>query len=255
VPISDLVSITTLIALAVVFALIYRKLIGITSEVKHTREILAAELERSEFRLYRQIEALQALTSLLGLRKPLPAMRGWAGSPDFLLEVCQEVLHRRPDRIVECSSGVSTLIAARCCQLNGAGHVFSLENAPEFAHKTRQLLEREGLQEWATVIDAPLIQHSRGGMAYKWYTLDRLPPGPIDMLVVDGPLGKLNQQARYPAGPLLFPSLSDSALIIVDDANRPDERRIVERWQQQFPKLRLEQRDAEKGLVLLEAMS
>ena len=44
-PISDLVSITTLIALAVVFALIYRKLIGITSEVKNTSEILAAELD------------------------------------------------------------------------------------------------------------------------------------------------------------------------------------------------------------------
>lgn len=241
--------------LALSLVLIYRKLVALATELKDTRRNLRVDIEKAELRLYRQLESLQALTSLLGLRQPLPPLRDWAGSPDFLLELCREALARVPGRIVECSSGVSTLVIARCCQLNNHGHVYSLENSAEFAQKTRTMLERAGLQDWATVVEAPLKPYSFEGESYSWYTIDDLPSERIDLLVVDGPLGKLNPLARYPAGPILFPRLSDNALIIVDDANRPDERRIIERWHKQFPRFGVERREAEKGLALLEAAS
>lgn len=246
-------SIATLVVIALGLVLIYRKLVGIASEVKSTRDTLRIDIEKAELRLYRQIESLQALSSLLDLPKPLPPLREWAGSPDFLLEVCREALIRKPDRTIECSSGVSTLVAARCCQLNERGHVYSLENSAEYAQKTREMLQGAGLQDWATVIEAPLKPHMFEGESYAWYETDQLPSGRIDLLVIDGPLGRLNQQARYPAGPMLFPRLSERALVMVDDANRPDERRIVERWQREFPKFRIARREAEKGLALLEA--
>ena len=38
-------------------------------------------------------------------------------------------------------------------------------------------------------------------------------------------------------------------MILVDDAARSEERKIVEMWQREFPKLRFEKIDAEKGAV------
>ena len=71
--------------------------------------------------LFGQIHALLALERRLALSQPLPPMRGWAGSPDFLLVIANEVLARKPKLIVECSSGVSTIVIARCLELNGGG--------------------------------------------------------------------------------------------------------------------------------------
>ena len=232
-------------------ALVYRRLGQISHQIRDQRSVVRAELATAEVRLYRQLESLIALRDTLGAQTPLPALREWAGSPDFLLELAREIKLRQPAKIVECSSGASTLVAARCCQLNGVGHVYSLENASEFAMKTRRLIEAAGLQAWASVIDAPLKPYDLQGQNYHWYSIDELMVDAIDMLVVDGPLGKLNNQARYPAGPLLFPRLNERAIVMVDDASRVDEQAIVERWTQEFAGFQREDRMAEKGLAVL----
>lgn len=237
------------------FVVLLRKVRRIDISTWELRQSISAELTSTatavQDNLYRQLESLQALHSLLQLPRPLPSLRGWAGSPDFLLELAREVQRRRPATVVECSSGASTVVAARCCQMNGAGHVFSLENSPEYAQKTRRLLDECGLQAWATVIDAPLQQVEIGSERYPWYTLAGLDTRSIDLLVVDGPPAGLREQARYPAGPLLVPRLSANGAVMLDDADRPDERRIVERWRTEFADLSAESRPAEKGLVLL----
>lgn len=231
--------------------LIYRKIKRVDLETWDLRNLIRNEVSTTESRLYRQLESLHALHEILKLPTPLPPLRDWAGSPDFLLEVCRETLSRRPETIVECSSGASTLVAARCCQINGKGHVFSLENGPEFAEKTRSLLHEAGLSEWATVVDAPLEQVTISDERYPWYSLNALPDRAIDLLIVDGPPGLLRKQARYPAGNLLIPRLSEDGLVILDDASRADEREIIQRWKNEFPELHIETRSAEKGLALL----
>lgn len=159
------------------FVVLLRKVRRIDISTWELRQSISAELTSTatavQDNLYRQLESLQALHSLLQLPRPLPSLRGWAGSPDFLLELAREVQRRRPATVVECSSGASTVVAARCCQMNGAGHVFSLENSPEYAQKTRRLLAECGLQAWATVIDAPLQQVELGSERYSWYNAGR----------------------------------------------------------------------------------
>jgi predicted O-methyltransferase YrrM len=232
-------------------AIVYKRLGQISHQVREQRSMVRQELATNELRLYRQFESLLALRDELGVQIPLPPLREWAGSPDFLLELFREIKIRKPATIVECSSGASTLVAARACQLNGAGHVYSLENASEFAMRTRRMIENAGLQSWATVIDAPLKRYTLQDRHYDWYSIDQLRIDTIDMLVVDGPLGRLNEQARYPAAPLLFSRLSERAIVLVDDADRPDERAIVERWSHEFAGFRREERTAEKGLAVL----
>lgn len=200
--------------------------------------------------LYAQLEARAALDRVLALPEPLPPTRGWAGSPDFLLALAEDVRARRPRTVVECSSGVSTLVIARMLQRVGQGHVYSLEHDPEYAARTRALVERHGLSAWSTVVDAPL---SGAGAPTPWYSLDRLPDaGPIDLLVVDGPPEAVGPLARAPALDRLGPRLAARCAIVVDDADRPDETEMLRRWTLADPTLRVRRVPAEKGLAILE---
>ena len=200
--------------------------------------------------LFRQLEALQGLYVDLGLTHSLPATRGWAASPDFLMELTRHALQHRPRTVVECSSGTSTLVLARCMQLNGGGKVYSLEHDPLYAQETRAQLARHGLSEFAQVLEAPLRQIDIGGERWRWYAHEALPVT-IDMLAIDGPPMATGTLARYPAGPLLFPRLSDRAAVFLDDARRDDETAILERWKHEFPSLSQSMRNCEKGCALL----
>ena len=202
--------------------------------------------------LFRQIEALHALQLDLRLERSLPGMRGWAASPDFLLELARHALQARPATVVECSSGTSTLVLARCLQLNGHGIVYSLEHDAHFAEQTRAQLRRHGLADWAMVLDAPLRAQRHGDATWPWYAHERLPADvAIDMLVVDGPPMATRAMARYPAGPALFPRMAAGASVFLDDANRADERAMLRRWHSEFPMFTHSARPCEKGCAVL----
>jgi len=201
---------------------------------------------------FRQLEALLGLYIELDLDASLPATRGWAASPDFLLELATHALSRRPVCIVECSSGTSTLVLARCAQRNGFGKVLSLEHDHHYAEQTRQQLARHGLSAWAEVIDAPLQPHRIGAEEWLWYRHSALPSAlAIDMLVIDGPPQATQAMARYPAGPVLFGHLNEGAAVFLDDAARPGEQAILQRWQAEFPQLAQSTRPCEKGCTVL----
>ncbi len=200
--------------------------------------------------LYTQIEALLALEKDLALPRSLPPTRGWAGSADFLLHVHRIATRLCPESIVECSSGTSTVVLARTAQLNGRGHVYSLEHEPVYAQKTRVELDRQDLQQYATVIDAPLRAFTLDGRECQWYETTGLPLT-IDLLVIDGPPMTTQPQARYPAVPVLNDRISPGGRVILDDANRPDERAALERWKAEFQFTAEEELFAEKGIALL----
>ena len=136
-------------------------------------------------------------------------------------------------------------------QMNNAGHVYSLEHDAHYAAQTRLLLERHGLSEWATVLDAPLTQRQIDGVNWLWYATDALPPLAFDMLAIDGPPQATGNMARYPAGPLLFPLLGPGAAVFMDDADRPDERAMLARWKVEFPDFVQSSRQCEKGCAVL----
>jgi predicted O-methyltransferase YrrM len=205
---------------------------------------------------YRQIESLFFLYSALKPRHPLPPMRDWAISPDFANLVISLVRECRPKVVLELGSGVSTLITAYILEENQEGVVISLDHDPRFAATTAAALARHGLQARATVIPAPLNPTSIHGKSYRWYTLDK--PGDldaIDLLIVDGPPVTTQKLARYPALPVLFPRLSANAVILVDDAQRADETRMVNLWLQEFGCFTREYVTAEKGAVILRRTS
>ena len=246
----DLLQTALLVITFVLVALVLRK----TRKIHLATYTLVADAAKARQEmevLFSQIQALLALERKLALPAALPPMRGWAASPDFLLRIANEVEERKPATVLECSSGVSTLVVARCLQINGKGHVYSLEHDPRYATITRKLLDKYGLSNWGTVLDAPL---ETAHVGTPWYREDSIPQdlGPIDMLIVDGPPAAVAPLARFPALPRLSNRLAKAALIVMDDANRKDETEIVKRWMEQFPNFRYTDGCCERGCALLE---
>lgn len=205
----------------------------------------------------KNLELREILTHELGFDRPLPLLRGWAASPDVLLLLARRVRSAMPATIVECGSGVSTIVQAQAARLNGRGHVYSFDHDAAFAEKTRSALGEFGLSDWATVTHAPLVRGDIGDEIWEWYDLRAIPNvGPIDQLFIDGPpADSPRPMARYPAGPVLFPLLSPGAAVFVDDADRPGEVEIMHRWSLEFPGLIPFGHDCEKGCLELRRTS
>jgi predicted O-methyltransferase YrrM len=174
-----------------------------------------------------------ALTQIRPLAGDLPLeFSQWAADPLLVYNAVRLVLETRPSLILECGSGSSTVILARCLQVLGRGRIVSLDHDPSFAQQTIELLQIRGLENLVTVVVAPLVTRKAGDEVLRWYGpeyeqhLDR----PIDLLLVDGPPGKEAVLARYPAVPLLRHHLSPGSAILLDDGNRSDERTIAQLW-------------------------
>lgn len=187
----------------------------------------------------------------LGLKKDLPYTPTWSAEADFLRLITEHCLKVKPEVIVECSSGVTTLVLSRCCQLNGKGRVYSLENGEEYVAKTRAEVNSFCLNDYASVIHAPLQNHAIGNTNYDWYSVAELPAVPIDMLVIDGPPGFQNENARYPAIPVLIDRLADGCVILLDDAARRGEINAVEQWLSGYDFLTHEYMNTQRGCSVL----
>jgi hypothetical protein len=217
---------------------------------------MKAQSQHDSNALYRQLELLLGLYVDLGLTKSMPVTRDWAASPDFLMELVRYALSNKPRTVVECSCGTSTVVLARCMQLNGGGKVYSLEHDAVYAQETRAQLARHGLSEFAEVLVTPLQPVKIDGDTWSWYGVECLPATlQIDMLAIDGPPKTTGSLARYPAGPVLFPKLAAQAAVFLDDADRPDETAILQRWKQEFPTLEQSMRFCEKGCAVLRRMA
>jgi hypothetical protein len=193
----------------------------------------------------------QHLEKFLGFTKPLIVTEKWSAAPDFLKIISDYCLENKPETIVECSSGTSSLVISQCCKKNNFGHVYSLENGKEFAELTRRHLSDHRLNEYNDVLDAPLVECTLNGNSYQWYDINYLPAIKIDMLVIDGPPGFIQKNSRYPALPRLHDQMNQHCLVLLDDAAREDEQETVRLWLQEYPEFQAEYIDNERGCSIL----
>lgn len=248
-----LIVIALLVALVLIMSTYcLHKIRKVHYKTRKTHLLLKNKLAKIENKISNQLQQQQCLQILereIQLDEPLPITRGWAASPDFLVTLVKHAKENTPKNIVECSSGVSTLILAKCASLNGVGHVYSLEHDPEYAVRTRADLEEHRLESYATILEAPLIKVQLRDREWDWYSLQNLPDIKIDMLVIDGPPSYLNDWARYPAGPMLFERLNEFGAAFLDDADREYEQQIVADWRREFPNLTYTSLPCEKGCI------
>ena len=228
---------------------IHQRQLSLKIEEIHSHHV---QLYGHQDRIYDQIDALFSIHALINIRHPLPKMRGWPVSPDFVKILTALVLSEKPALIVEAGSGVSSVIAGYCLEKNGYGALVSYDHDEKYAGVSADNVTTHGLARMVNVIHAPLKEMRMGGEAFIWYDTAYLQgQEKIDLLVVDGPPGHLQRMARYPALPVFFDRLSDRAVVLLDDAARDDEKEIVQRWLKEYPFFEAEYVDTEKGATIL----
>jgi predicted O-methyltransferase YrrM len=211
-----------------------------------TREIqkVTVENKKQSMIAYRQTEAFILLSNLMQFKSAIPPTRSWAASPDLLLLISEIVKKNKPALVVELGSGVSTLVCAK----SGARKVISIDNSEQYGGKTRDLLKEHKVRGVEIRI-APLRPYANGSEWYEVSVLKDLKK--IDLLIVDGPPGSKNPEARYPALREFKDKLSAKAIVIIDDVNRDGERKLAEDFAKALPNHTLTILDHEKGTAII----
>lgn len=211
--------------------------------------LVPARALRARLQRYRKVDRdLHSLAALLQMSvRDIPPTGNCAGSSDFLLLIARTILSERPAVIVEFGSGVSSFVIARCLEINRAGRLISFDHSPSFAEITRFQLERRQLRADIRVV--PLRSADGGQYHGLWYDADELPEG-IDLIIVDGPPASLHPETRGGAGPATFARLREGGVVMLDDACRPGERKIVSRWRRDYPEIDFILFNTMKGTVV-----
>lgn len=189
------------------------------------------------------VAALQAMTPLGGGFVPWTS---FSLRPSALLTVLNEIDFRRPRLCVELGSGASTVMTARLLARSGdkTQRLVSVESDAGWAAYLYEILKRDGTSDMVDLLEVPLTPWTKPQgppttgdlpMPTRWFDpaplLDAVRDEPIDLLLVDGPPGS-KRLSRFPAVPELRERLADEAVVILDDARRPEEAEIASRWSQ-----------------------
>lgn len=150
--------------------------------------------------------------------------RNWAVSKAGA-EFIVDTLHaRRPLNVLECGSGNSTLLFSEYAKDTGS-YVCSLEHEKKYFNRTVSLLEEFSLKDF---VDLKLV--SLSGKP-PWYQVSLSTK--FDFILIDGPPG--HTRGRTVALPNLWGHLSEDFIVILDDAQRPDEKGALNDWKDNFP--------------------
>jgi predicted O-methyltransferase YrrM len=175
--------------------------------------------------------AKRALIERLGLAPDaLPNLGSWKADTGLLTLIADHVLSAKPQTVVELGAGATSLVLARCLQMNGGGHLVSFDQHGDFVAATGEWLADNGLT--GDLRPAPLGPPP-GDWPGLWYQLKALPER-IDLLVIDGPPWTIHPYVRG-AAESLFDRIPSGGMVILDDAARPGERVIAARWRERWP--------------------
>jgi len=147
----------------------------------------------------------------------------WVAQDEFLEAVVQWAM-RSEGPILECGSGLSTLVLGLLAQPRGL-EVWTLEHDPDWAQKVSRILASHGV----TSVRLLRVDLKHFG-DYSWYDVPLAEmPGGFSLVVCDGPPGS-TPGGRYGLLPVMRSRLAGGCRILLDDAGRIDERDILRRW-------------------------
>ena len=211
-------------------------------------------IEERQIKDFRQLQYIIYISNFLETKSILPEIRTeWSIYPDFTALIFKKIKTHQANSILELGSGSSTILVAYYLKKQGQGKLISLEHDIKHYNKTKELLKLHELINYVDLIYAPFKKTVLKGFEGDWYDISALTKElKIDLLIVDGPPGYLNKQARYPAIPQLVNFLSKNAIIILDDCNRQDEKEIISRWQDEYRVFEVEKMHTENGTVILQ---
>lgn len=171
---------------------------------------------------------------------PFSKYTNYALNKQSLLYLENFIIENNIKNIIECGSGLSTLLFS---QLN-LKNVLSLEHDEYWFNFTKkELIKLNTLNN----IDLKLCR-----MNNNWFDLTNVNIFKADLILIDSPPGNLIKNSRYPALEKLQESISENTYIILDDFFRKDEKETVSIWLKEYSNLKIiDILDYKLGLILL----
>lgn len=161
-------------------------------------------------------------------------VRGWnndnfVATPQYLRAIAEACAAARLP-ILECGSGLTTIVCATMAAKAGGAEMWTLEHHLAWFDRVRAATRTIGSKNLHLQL-APLRTYGE----FDWYDvpIDRM-PNRFGLVICDGPPGT-TRGGRYGLIPVLAGRLAPGTLILVDDAHREAEHAVIERWSHSVP--------------------
>lgn len=151
----------------------------------------------------------------------------WSAGPEFLSACANEALVARGP-ILECGSGLTTLVVGAIAQRSGKT-LWSLEHSPEWGGRVRTELDEFGIDSVQLSV-APLGDWGE----CDWYQppLAQMPEA-FDLVLCDGPPNATRGGRAGPAT-VMRERLTPGCVILLDDASRAAESKLAQQMSVQL---------------------
>lgn len=177
-----------------------------------------------------------------------PWKQGWPASPDFILWLVELIDKNRYDLILEFGSGITTLYTAKALSVKykninvkESTKAVAFEHLEQFFLQTKDILAQANLSGHVNISHVPLREYAApNGTTYQYYSCQEILSAlslqyksaeSRLLVIVDGPPGTTNKNARYPAFPLVMQYFAPAHIdFLIDDYIREDEKELAEMW-------------------------
>jgi len=213
-------------------------------ELKQVRDILRTidrrvgsapgSLEsRLRHHVIRDTSALLTLHDLYPTPGEHVPLTSWSALPATALMLTEHVRELPAgSTVLELGSGATTVWMALASHRRGGDvRIVSLEASVDYADVTRTAVRRNGVDDVVDLRVTALTPVDTKHGDQDWYEAPSWNDlSGIGLLFIDGPPGGTGPQARYPAVELLADRLAAGAIVVIDDADRDDEKAMLADW-------------------------
>lgn len=189
------------------------------------------------------ISSMAILQPLLTGLPYLP-FNGGALRPMCIAYILNEIIINQRKMILEFGSGLSTILMARLIKRNNLDvKIVTVEHNKEWAKIIEDYLKNEDLLQYVKIIQADLNEMETPFGKVNWYdyqtVLKNVEDKKFDLITVDGPPanGKKIRYSRYPAFTKMSDFFEEDFCLILDDANRKGEQKIIKSFMKTHPDL------------------
>jgi hypothetical protein len=190
--------------------------------VKYRRYIFWRSMRKFLEVPYASAENLEVISALIygwGNEK-------WSPSVEYVMD-CLQHARQTEGPILECGSGLSTLLIGIVTQCSG-NVVWTLEHNPLWGDNVKNNLAKYDIESVNLCVNE-LCNYDD----FCWYdpSLSQMPNN-FSLVVCDGPPGE-TRGGRYGLLPIMRNKLTSGCVILLDDAGRSQERETLSRWAQE----------------------